>query len=53
MIWIFDKLVEESLLSKEEAVIKLEQLVSANSVFQNNQQLVVEIEKRLKYWKSF
>ena len=53
MIWIFDKLVEESLLSKEEAVIKLEQLVSNNSAFQNNQQLVVEIEKRLKFWKSF
>ena len=51
MIWIFDKLVESGVLSKKEAAIKLKQLVATNFVFQNNQQLVVEIEKRLTLWK--
>ena len=51
MIWIFDKLVELSVLSKKEAANKLKQLVAVNFVFQNNQQLVEEIEKRLKLWK--
>jgi len=51
MIWIFDKLVETSVLTKNEAAIKLKQLVDTNFVFRNNQQLVAEIEKRLKIWK--
>jgi len=51
MIWIFDKLVETSVLTKKEAAIKLKQLVVTNFIFQNNQQLVAEIEKRLKIWK--
>jgi hypothetical protein len=50
MIWIFDKLVETSALTPKEAANKLEQLVDTNFVFQNNQQLVAEIEKRLKIW---
>ena len=51
MIWIFDKLIETSVLTKREAVNKLKQLVDTNFLFQNNQQLVDEIEKRLKFWK--
>ena len=51
MIWIFDKLIETSVLTKREAVNKLKQLVDTNFVFQNNQQLIDEIEKRLKLWK--
>jgi len=51
MIWIFDKLVETSALSKKDAASKLKQLVAMNFVFQNNQQLAEEIEKRLKLWK--
>ncbi|MCG9880938.1 MAG: hypothetical protein MH472_10110 [Bacteroidia bacterium] len=51
MIWIFDKLVETSVLTPKEAASKLKQLVATNFVFQNNQQLVAELEKRLKIWK--
>jgi rRNA-processing protein FCF1 len=51
MIWIFDKLVETLILTKTEATKKLKQLVATNSVFQNNPQLIDEIEKRLKLWK--
>jgi len=51
MIWIFDKLVEENNLTKKEAASKLKQLVATNFIFQNNQPLVAEIEKRMKLWK--
>jgi len=52
MIWIFDKLVETHILSKENASLKLKQLVAINFTFRNNQQLVNEIEKRLKRWAN-
>jgi rRNA-processing protein FCF1 len=51
MIWIFDTLLETSILTPKEAANKLKQLVATNFVFRHNQQLVVEIEKRLKLWK--
>ena len=51
MIWIFDRLVEASLLTPNEAANKLKQIVATNFVFRNNQPLVAEIEKRLKIWK--
>lgn len=51
MIWIFDKFVEISVLTKKEATNKLKQLVASNFVFQNNPKLVEEIEKRLNLWR--
>lgn len=50
MIWIFDKLVEENILTKNDAANKLRQLVETNFIFQNNKPLVDEIQKRLKLW---
>lgn len=50
MIWIFDKLVETSVLTKKEAAIKLQQLVDSNPVFRNNQLLIDEIDNRLTDW---
>ena len=51
MIWIFDKLVATSIISKKTAATKLKHLVATNFVFRNNQQLVEEIEKRLNGWE--
>ena len=51
MIWIFDKLVETNILSKKQAALKLEELIAANFIFQNNKPLVDEIQKRLKLWQ--
>jgi len=51
MLWIFDQLVESTELRKKEAGDKLRQLLQTNFVFRNNQQLVLEIEKRLNTWK--
>lgn len=50
MIWVFDKLVEDEILSKKPAAAKLRQLVATNFIFQNNKPLVAEIQKRLKLW---
>lgn len=51
MIWIFDKLVETSTLTRKEASNKLIQLIEKNFIYRNNQQLMEEIEKRLKLWE--
>jgi rRNA-processing protein FCF1 len=50
MLWILDKLIETSLLSKREASVKLKLLIATNFIFRNNKQLMAEIEKRLKLW---
>ena len=50
MIWIFDKLVETSVLAPKQATSKLKQIVAMNFVFQNNPQLIDEIEKRMILW---
>ena len=52
MLWIFDQLVESHILSKENAFVKLKQLVAINFTFRNNQHLVNEISKRLKRWHN-
>jgi predicted nucleic acid-binding protein len=50
MIWIFDQLVEKNLITKQQAVTKLKQLVTTNIVFQNNKELVKALEVRLSLW---
>lgn len=47
MIWIFDQLVSNNLISKTAASAKLQQLITSNLVFQNNKELVAEMNKRL------
>jgi predicted DNA-binding protein (UPF0278 family) len=53
MIWIFDKLIDASIITKKDAATKLKLLVSTNFIFQNNKPLVDEIQKRLKLWANF
>lgn len=53
MIWIFDKLVAENILTKKEAIIQLKHLVAINFIFQNNQSVVAEIQKRFDLWKEY
>lgn len=50
MIWIFDRLVSETILTKKEASEKLKYLIATNNIYQNNAPLVKEINKRLKDW---
>jgi predicted DNA-binding protein (UPF0278 family) len=50
MIWIFDQLLINKLISKTEASTKLKQLITSNLVFQNNKDLVEEMNNRLAIW---
>lgn len=52
MLWVFDKLVEHKLLSFSEAAEKLELLIRSNMIYQNNADLIKELEKRLELWRS-
>ncbi len=52
MILIFDQLVSNNLISKTAASAKLQQLITSNLVFQNNKELVAEMNKRLAQWKQ-
>ena len=51
-LWILDRLVELRILSKADACIKLERLIKGNMVYQNNLELVSEMNKRLRIWNK-
>lgn len=50
MIWIFDQLVTEGLLTKQEAIAKLKQLVFSNMIYKGNLDMIREMDKRIKIW---
>jgi hypothetical protein len=52
MLWIFDKLVEALLLDSSTAATKLETLIKTNIVYQNNVELIKEMDRRLNIWKT-
>lgn len=52
MLWILDQLVEKSILTKTQALEKLQYLFSVNIIYQNNMELVLELEKRVRLWKE-
>ena len=51
MLWILDRLVEKQLIKPMEACDKLKKLIQSNIVYQNNMELVAEMEKRLTLWR--
>ena len=50
MIWLFDQLVEQELLTKSEAITKLKKLVFGNIIYKGNADIVRELERRVKAW---
>lgn len=50
ILWVFDKLISENLLTKTEACSKLKELTKLNPYFQNNTKLMKEFSKRLDGW---
>ena len=52
MIWVFDMLVNEGVLSRESAVQKLRQMIGHNIIYQNNTQLLKETGVRLSEWQK-
>ncbi|NDK57370.1 PIN domain-containing protein [Pontibacter fetidus] len=52
LLWIFDQLIAEKHLQPYEAAAKLKELMGKNIIYQYNNTLAAEIEKRLKQWMS-
>ncbi|PKR80712.1 hypothetical protein CW751_08045 [Brumimicrobium salinarum] len=52
MLWIFDQLIEQGILSKKEASEKLKELIQQNVMYQNNSKLMKEFEGRLMDWED-
>jgi hypothetical protein len=50
MLWILDQLVDQNLLSKPEASGKINALINSNIIYKNNNELLAEINIRLKRW---
>ncbi len=50
MLWIFDQLLEASLITYKEASEKLQKLINTNFIYRNNVELVSEMNNRLKRW---
>lgn len=52
MLWIFDQLVEQEILTKPEAINKINTLVNSNMIYKNNGEMREEVAKRIKRWSS-
>lgn len=51
MLWIFDQLIEQKVITPDEASFKLKELISLNIIYQNNSKLMGEFRKRLEAWE--
>lgn len=52
MLWIFDRLVEETIISPDTAIRKINDLFAGNIIYQNNAELISEKRKRINIWKK-
>ena len=52
MLWIFDRLIEETVITPNNALLKLNELISLNIIYQNNTKLMGEFRKRLEAWAA-
>lgn len=52
MIWLFDRLVEQELITRREAIDGLRQLVLGNMIYKGNPNMIREFEKRVKVWSK-
>jgi hypothetical protein len=50
LLWVFDRLIAQEILSKEAAVAKLKELITINVIYQNNFKLMGEFRKRMEGW---
>jgi hypothetical protein len=52
MFWIMDRLVEENLLFKKQAIDKLNLLMTRDLLYQNNPLMTAEVQMRIKDWSN-
>jgi predicted nucleic acid-binding protein len=50
MLWVFDTLLEAGLISRPDAIDKIQNLVLSNVFYRNNMELVAEIDRRIEKW---
>jgi predicted nucleic acid-binding protein len=50
MLWIFDGLINANLISTDDAIAKINDMISTNPFYKNNMKLVSEIKKRIEKW---
>lgn len=50
ILWIFDRLLEQEIISNAIATEKLSKLTGNNFFYQNNTELMTEIQKRIALW---
>jgi hypothetical protein len=51
IFWIFDRLIEEGVLSKESGVLKLKKLLSINVMYRGST-TIKEVERRIQTWAT-
>lgn len=52
ILWIFDRFIENRMLTILDAIKKIELLIELNSFYQNNSFLAIEFEKKKVAWNS-
>jgi predicted nucleic acid-binding protein len=52
MLWIFDQLVAQELLTKTEAINRLTTLINSNLIYKNNAEMQEEVTKRINSWST-
>lgn len=50
MLWLFDKMIEFGFLSRKDAAQKLKELISMNTIYQDNKSLMEELFGRIHEW---
>jgi hypothetical protein len=50
LLWIFDQLIEQAIISNQVACNKLKLLIKLNVIYQNNFKLMGEFKKRIEGW---
>jgi len=51
MLWIFDQLIANQILSPTEGASKLKELINNNLIYQFSSELLTEVNARLKKWQ--
>ena len=52
MLWIFEQLVAQGLLTQPEAITKLNVWINSNLIYRNNTEIKDEVDKMIKAWSE-
>jgi hypothetical protein len=52
ILWIMDQLVGQGVLTKSEAITKLNAWINSNLIYKNNTEIAAEVDNRVKAWSK-